>query len=66
MYAIEVIADDSGKWCGNGMYYPTPEAAEEAAIDLFHRWFLVQKWRVVKELINWGGATSRIQVKVSA
>lgn len=66
MFAIEVIADDSGKWCGNGMYYPTLEAGEEAAVDLFHRWFLVKKWRVVQVLVSWGGATFRAPVKEMA
>jgi hypothetical protein len=63
MFAVEVIADNSGKYCGNGMYYPTVEKAEEAAVDLFHRWLLVTRWRVVQVFVSWGGVTSRVQVK---
>jgi hypothetical protein len=47
-YAVEVIADSSGKWCGNGCRYPTREIAEQAASDLAGRWFLVREWRVIE------------------
>lgn len=46
-FAVEVIADKSGKWCGNGARYLTKKAAEAAASDLMMRWFLVKEWRVV-------------------
>lgn len=49
MFRVEVIADNSGKWTGNAMTYNTVEEAEAAAKDLFNRWFLVRKWRVVNE-----------------
>jgi hypothetical protein len=62
VFAIEVIADSSGKYCGNGMYYPTIDEAKEAAVDLFHRWMLVTKWRVVQVFVSWGGFTSRVPV----
>jgi uncharacterized protein involved in type VI secretion and phage assembly len=45
-YRVMVIADSSGQFCGNGMRYPTREAAEVAARDLFARWTLVTEWRV--------------------
>lgn len=47
-YKVEVIADSSGKWCGNAMLYDTEKEAKEAAVDLMNRWLLVRKWRVVE------------------
>ena len=47
-FAVQVIADNSGEWAGNGMRYATKERAEEAARDLMSRWFLVREWRVVE------------------
>ena len=47
MYKFEVIADDSGKWAGNGQRFDTHEEAEAAARDLMSRWMLVTDWRVV-------------------
>jgi len=46
-YKVEVIADNSGKWAGNGMRYSTEDAAREAGQSLASRWTLVQQWRVV-------------------
>lgn len=45
-WKIEVIADNSGKWCGNDMRYATKEKAREAAINLSSRWMLVREFRV--------------------
>jgi hypothetical protein len=45
---VEVIADSSGEWAGNGMRYETREPAEAAARDLMSRWFLVREWRVIE------------------
>lgn len=47
-WAAEVIADDSGKFCGNGLRFPTKEDAEAYAKDLFSRWTAVREWRVVE------------------
>lgn len=47
-FAVEVIADSSGEWAGNGMRYETREPAEAAARDLMSRWFLVREWRVIE------------------
>jgi hypothetical protein len=47
MYAVEVVADSSGAWCGNGIKFETVKAAEAYALDLFSRWTAVQKWRVI-------------------
>lgn len=46
-FKVEVIADDSGKWVGNQLKFPTKEKAEEYARDLFSRWMAVKEWRVV-------------------
>jgi hypothetical protein len=46
-WAVEVIADASGKWCGNGMRYPTYRAADAAGYGLSLRWTLVREYRVV-------------------
>jgi hypothetical protein len=46
-YKVQVIADNSGKWCGNGCTFPTIDAAKEYGRDLFWRWTAVRNWRVV-------------------
>ena len=46
-YAAEVIADNSGRFVGNGLRFATRRAAEEYAEDLMSRWTLVRSWRVV-------------------
>jgi len=46
-WAPEVIADDSGKWAGNGLRFATKGAAEAWAKDLSYRWFLVRETRAV-------------------
>ncbi len=47
-FRVQVIADNSGKWAGNGMRYATKEEARDAARDLASRWMLVRKWRVME------------------
>jgi len=47
-YKVEVIADSSGKWAGNGLTFDTKAEAEEYAKDLMFRWILVREWRVVE------------------
>ena len=47
-YKAEVIADDSGKWAGNGLRFDTITEAESYARDLMNRWTLVSEWRVVE------------------
>ena len=46
-YAPEVIADASGKWCGNALRFPTFEEADGNVRDLYARWTLVRDFRVV-------------------
>ena len=51
-YATEVIADDSGKWAGNGLRWPLTPAGHEAAAkyvaNLMDRWMLVRETRVIE------------------
>jgi hypothetical protein len=48
-YRAQVIADDSGKWCGNALTFATPEEARAYAVDLEWRWTLVRDWRVIDD-----------------
>lgn len=47
-YKVEVIADNSGKWCGNGLRFLTLAEAEAYANSLFGRWMAVRETRVVE------------------
>jgi hypothetical protein len=47
-YKPEVIADNSGKWCGNALRFATREEAEANVAALAQRWFLVRETRVVE------------------
>ena len=47
-YKVEVIADSSGKWCGNALTFDTKLEAEAYACDLQSRWMAVRQWRVVE------------------
>ena len=49
-YAVEVIADSSGEWCGNGCRFTTKADAESYATNLMSRWTLVKEWRVIETL----------------
>ena len=44
----EVIADSSGKWCGNALRFATLEEAEANVQDLMMRWFAVRETRVIE------------------
>ena len=46
-WAPEVIADSSGKWCGNALRFATRDEAERNVRDLMGRWLLVTDTRVV-------------------
>lgn len=66
-YAAEVIADASGKFCGNAMRFATSEEAEVYVADLKARWILVTETRVVEsdDPVNYritdGGALVRVE-----
>jgi hypothetical protein len=46
-YAAEVIADDTGRWTGNQMRFPTEVEAMAYATALSWRWIAVREWRAV-------------------
>jgi hypothetical protein len=46
-FRVEVIADLTGEWCGNGLTFPGRAEAEAYACDLACRWTAVRDWRVV-------------------
>jgi hypothetical protein len=45
-FIVEVIADNSGQWCGNGIRFATHDDAAAYAKGLAWRWTLVREWRV--------------------
>lgn len=47
-YAPEVIADASGKWCGNALRFATHGEAEANVKNLAGRWMSVRETRVVE------------------
>lgn len=47
-YKPEVIADSSGKWCGNALRFPTREEALANVRNLEMRWMAVRDTRVVE------------------
>lgn len=46
-YVVEVQADSSGTWSGNGLRFSTAADGAAYAKDLMARWTLVTAWRVV-------------------
>jgi len=44
----EVIADNSGKWCGNALLFATAGEAQRYVSDLASRWFAVRDTRVIE------------------
>jgi len=49
MWKAEVIADSTGKWCGNQLRFKTREEAEAYVRDLAWRWTSVIDTRVREE-----------------
>jgi hypothetical protein len=47
-YKPEVIADSSGKWCGNALRFATHAEALANASDLAARWTAVSNYRAVE------------------
>lgn len=47
-FAVEVIADGSGKWCGNGLRFETRESADAYGLDLAMRWTAVRDVRTIE------------------
>jgi hypothetical protein len=48
-FRVEVKADNSGTWAGNGLKFDTVGEAVTYAIDLMSRWMLVTDWHVVDQ-----------------
>jgi hypothetical protein len=44
----EVIADSTGKWCGNGLRFATHQEAQANALNLAMRWTAVRAIRAVE------------------
>lgn len=64
-FAVEVIADSSEEWVGNGLKFATQAEAEAYAKDLWSRWTAVRSWRVVETVVS-GWFMFRTVVKVAA
>lgn len=47
-WKVEVIADNSGQWVGNGLTFENKIEADAYAFDLMMRWTLVRDTRVVE------------------
>jgi hypothetical protein len=58
----EVIADNSGKWCGNALRFATRAEAEANVLDLAMRWTSVRDTRVVEsdEPVNYAWIDGRL------
>ena len=48
-YVVEVQADNTGTWAGNGKRFATEGEAKDYALDLYRRWTSVKEWRVVEK-----------------
>ena len=64
----EVIADSSGKWCGNALRFATREEAEANVRDLMMRWFAVRETRVIEcdDPVNYRYVDGRLEQVGSA
>lgn len=49
-YIVQVIADSSREWCGNGLRFATEDEALDYGRDLSSRWTLVRDMRVLNTL----------------
>ena len=63
----EVIADSSGKWCGNGLAFATHQEALDNVRDLEMRWFAVRETRVVEsdEPVNYTYHDRKLRALIS-
>jgi hypothetical protein len=64
----EVIADNSGKWCGNALRFATKEEAEANAKALMGRWILVRECRATEcsDPVNYRWVDGRLVSTVDA
>ena len=47
-YAVEIQADDSGKWISNNLVFTSVDKATTYALDLRMRLTIVREWRIVE------------------
>ena len=47
-WKVEVIADSSGQWCGNGLRFATEQEAQAYGLDLAMRWTAVREYRATQ------------------
>jgi hypothetical protein len=47
-WKVEVIADGTGQWCGNGLRFTTRKEAEDYGWNLSMRWTAVRSMRAVE------------------
>lgn len=47
-WKVEVQADSTGTWAGNGLRFATQAEAEKYGADLAWRWTAVREWRTVE------------------
>jgi hypothetical protein len=60
-FKVEVIADNSGKWCSNQLRFAAIDTARVYARDLFNRWTAVVNWRIVdQDGVVVAGRTERV------
>jgi hypothetical protein len=59
----EVIADSTGKWCGNALRFASRQEAEANVQDLMMRWFAVRETRVVEsdDPVNYRYVNGRLE-----
>ena len=59
----EVIADSSGKWCGNALRFATKAEAEANVANLAARWFSVRETRAIEcsEPVNYSWIGGKLE-----
>jgi hypothetical protein len=64
----EVIADTSGKWCGNALRFAAREEAETNVRNQMTRWFAVRETRIVvsDDPVNYRHVDGRLESLTSA
>ena len=64
----QVIADDSGKWVGNGLFFATEQEAKNYADDLGWRWTAVINTRAhpSEEPVNYTYTDRKLRPVVSS
>ena len=65
-FKLVVIADASGRWCGNALRFATREEAEANVRDLMMRWFAVRETRVVAsdDPVNYRYVNGRLDPRI--